>query len=323
MNQTQYNTINNRESKLDILTLVSPSQTPMFASLPRHTRIRNEVFEYFADSLQKPNRRTIADGKDVSFFDNKAKNRVMIQNRVQIMNRPWIVSRGQEKDADPAGVKDEIARARMVSSIELKTDIESVIGSMQIAEFVDGDQGCHTRGFLSFADPDNSDIPASVRATAASKASTQTLSETNFRKVIQAIFEENGNPDGDFTLFAQPELQNKITGFSRVSDETDGILRSVRYAGEEEIKCAVRIYRSDWGVVTVVPDLFLGLPENGVATADSRKSGVLLSKKTVALSFNEDLWNQDYPDLGGGKRGAVWAKFATIAKNPKAMGSFA
>ena len=94
MNQTQYNTINNRESKLDILTLVSPSQTPMFASLPRHTRIRNDVFEYFADTLQKPNRRTIADGEDVAFFDNKAKNRVMIQNRVQIMNRPWIVSRG-------------------------------------------------------------------------------------------------------------------------------------------------------------------------------------------------------------------------------------
>lgn len=323
MNQTQYNTINNRESKLDIITLFSPSTTPMFSSLPRHTRIRNNIFEYFADTLNKPSRRTIADGKDVNTFDNKAKNRVKIQNRVQIMNRPWIVSRGQEKDADPAGVKDEIARARMIASLELKTDIESVIASDQRAEWVNGEEGDHTRGFISFADPANSDIPESVRAVAAQKATTSSLSETNFRKVIQSIYEGGGNPDGQYTLFAQPELQNKITGFSRISDETNGVLRAVRMSGDEKIDCAVRIYNSDWGMVVVVGDLFVGLPEDGIATNAARRSGILLPKNSVALSFNEDLWNQDYPDLGGGKRGAVWAKFATIAKTPRAMGSFA
>ncbi len=323
MNQTQYNTINNRESKLDILTLISPSLTPMFSTLPKHTRIRNNVFEYYADALNKPSRRTIADGKDVNTFDNKAKNRVKIQNRVQIMNRPWIVSRGQEKDADPAGVKDEIARAKMIATLELKTDIESVIASDQAAEWINGEQGDHTRGFMAFADPDNEDIPASVRAAAGQKATTASLSETNFRKVIQSIYEGGGNPDGQYTLFAQPELQNKITGFSRISDETNNILRGVRTAGEERIDCAVRIYSSDWGMVVVVGDLFAGLPENGEADAAARRKGILLAKNTVALSFNEDLWNQEYPDLGGGRRGAVWAKFATIAKNPRAMGLFA
>ena len=322
MNQTQYNTINNRESKLDVLTLISPSLTPMFSSLPKHTKIRNTVFEYFADTLNPPNRRTTADGRDVETFDNKAKHRVKIQNRVQIMNRPWIVSRGQEKDADPAGVKDEVQLAKARATLELKTDVESVLGSSQPAEWVDNQQGDHTRGFAAFADPDNADIPESVRAAAAQKATTSTLSETNFRKVIQAIYEGGGNPDGQYKLFAQPEVQNKITGFSRISDETNNILRAVRTAGSEKIDCAVRIYSSDWGMVVVIGDLFVGLPADGVADAASRQKGILMSNNSVAVSFNEDLWNQEYPDLGGGRRGAVWAKFATIAKNPRAMGLF-
>ena len=322
MIQNQYNTINNRESKLDILTLCDPTETPLYSTLPKEVKVRSDVFEYYADRLKKPSRQTIADGKDVETFDNKAENRVRIQQRVQIMNNTWQVSRGQEKDADVAGVKDEVSRAKMISSLELKRSIESVLGSDQEAAWIDENQGSHIRGLGKFADSTNTNIPESVRALETSAGSTDTLTETGFRTIIQSLFEVGGNASGDYKLFAAPSLQNRITGFSRTSDEQGNILMAQRLAGATEITSAVRIYNSDWGRITIIPDLFLGLDENGDITDASRKRGFLFETKNAALAFNEDLWAEEYEDKGGGRRGAVWAKFTLIQKMPRAMASF-
>lgn len=322
MIQNQYNTINNRETKLDLLSVIDPAETPLYASLKKEFRVRSPEFFYYADRLEKPSRKTIADGIDVKDFDNKAKNRVRISQRVQLQKRSWIVSRGQQDDADPAGVADEVSAAKSRSGLELRRDIESVIGSSQEAEFVDAEQGDHLRGLGKFADPDNENIPESVRALSGSVAVTSSLNETGFRKVIQSVYEATGNPKGDFKLYAGPELQNKITGFSRTSDEQNNILRSERIAGSGVIDCAVRIYNSDWGRVIVVPDLFLGLGEDGEISDTSRARGYMFDSSNVSLSFNKDIWDEEYPDLGAGRRGAVWAKFTLINKMPRAMAMF-
>lgn len=322
MNQTQYNTINNRETKLDILTLCDVTDTPLVSTLSKGFKIHSPIFEYYADRLKKPSRKTIGDGVDVDNFENKAKNRVVIQQRVQIMNEPWIVSKGQERDSDPAGVKNEVSRAKMISALELKRNMEASIGSDQEAVMLNEEQGNRFRGLGAFADSENENIPKTVRALAASTASTSTLNETAFRKVIQSVYEACGNPKGEYRLFAGPALQNKITGFSRTSDEESNILRAMRPAGSETIDCAVRIYNSDWGRIVIIPDLFLGMSESGDVDDNSRARGYLFDPKNVQLSFNEDLYSEEYPDLGGGKRGAIWSKFTLIQKMPRAMAMF-
>lgn len=320
--QTEYNTINNRLDKLDILTLCDPAETPVFSSTSKYRKVRSDIFEYHADSLDGIKLSTIADGRDVESFDNKAKNRTVIQQRTQIQNRTWKVSRGQEKDSDPAGVKDEVGRARMLASIELKRDIEAAICSDQEAEWVDEKTGNHMRGLGKFLDETNANIPANARMPAASKAVTDNLTESAFRAVLQSAYEGTGNANAKYRLFAGPALQNKITGFSRTSSETNNILQAQMAAGSREITCSVKIYNSDWGVVAVVPDLFLGYTDGASISDATRARGYLVDMQHLALSLNQDIWNEDYPDLGGGKRGAVWAKYTLINKCPKAMAKF-
>ena len=168
--------------------VIDPAETPLYASLKKEFKVRSPEFFYYADRLEKPSRKTIADGIDVKDFDNKAKNRVRISQRVQLQKRSWIVSRGQQDDADPAGVTDEVSVAKSRSGLELRRDIESVIGSSQEAEFVDAEQGDHLRGLGKFAAPDNENIPESVRALSGSVAATSSLNETGFRKVIQSVY---------------------------------------------------------------------------------------------------------------------------------------
>lgn len=319
---TEYNVINNRMDKLDILTLCDPTSTPIFSTARKYRKVRSDVFEYYADNLDDVSTDTIADGRDVDEFDNKAKNRTVIQQRTQIQNRAWKVSRGQQNDADPAGVKDEVGRAKMLSAIELKRDIEAAIGSDQEAEWVDEKAGNHMRGLGKFLDADNENIPQNARMSAAAKATTSALNEKSFGAVLQAAYEGTGNANAKFKLFAMPALQRAITGFSRTNGESNNILRTTLVAGSKKIECSVKIYESDFGIVVVIPDLFLGMTNGGKLTDAIRGRGYLLDMDKFSISLNQDVWSEEYPDLGGGRRGATWAKYTIINECPKAMGKF-
>lgn len=318
----EYDPINNRMDQLDILTLCSPAETPLFTSVPKYRKVRSDVFEYYGDNLDDVNISTIADGRDVDGFADKTKNRTKIQQRTQKQFSAWKVSRGQQKDADPAGVTDEVSRAKMLATLELKRNMEASLCSDQEAEWVSDDLGNHMRCLGKFLDETNENIPENLRMSADAKASTSTLSETSFRKVLQAAYEGTGNANAKFRLFAMPELQNAITGFSRTSSDTNNILQAQMLSGAREITCSVKVYNSDYGIALVVPTLFHGYKSDGTRDANAKKLGYLCNMDYLAISFNENLWNEEYPDLGGGRRGAVWVKYALINKCPKAMGKF-
>lgn len=318
---TEYNVINNRMDQLDILTLCSPAETPFFTSAPKYRKVRSDIFEYYADNIDAVSLDTIGDGQDVVTFDNKAKNRSVIQQRVQIQYQSWKVSRGQQEDADPAGVSDEVGRSKMLATLALKRNVEAALCSDQEAIWTGEEKGNKFRGLGAFIDETNKNIPENVRLSANGKQTTTNITETAFRKVLQAAYEGTGNANAKFRLFAMPELQNAITNFSRFNSESNNILQAQLLTSSSEVKCSVRIYNSDWGIVAVVPTLFAGYQANGGAPANNTR-GYLINMDYVAVSLNKNLWSEEYNDNGGGRRGAVWFKGTLINKCPKAMGKF-
>lgn len=322
---TEYSEIsaiaNKKTDQLDIITLVEPAETPIFTSAQKYRKVNSSVFEYYADSLDDVSLDTVADGKDVDDFGNKTEHRVKIQQRTQIQNKTWKVSRGLQEDTDTAGVKDEVQRAKMLCAIELKRNIEAAIGSDQEAGFSE-DSGNKMRALGAFLDEANDLIPTPVRMKEGAKAVTNGLTESAFRKVLQTAYEATGNSKGKYRLFAGPELQNAITGFSRTNAESGNILAAQLMAGSKEITCSVQIYNSDFGTVFIIPSMFLGYASNGGLTDAVRGRGYLVDMDNFAISFNKNLWDEEYEDRGGGRRGAVWAKYTIINKCPKAMGKF-
>ncbi len=321
----QYNTKNNKPHWLDILTMVEPESTPLYSTLAKAIKPRNLEFTYFVDKLGAVGIGTIADGVGVTDFTNRAADRAPIVQYVQEQQENWSVSRGQRDDADPAGVTDEVKTQKMKAMLALRIKIERSIGSDQEGKYVDATSGHHMHALGSFLNPENAKIPEFARIQAGSIAQTDTLTEENFRAVLQSVYDACGDAGAGYELHAGSVLQTKVTNFMRMADTGDNFLRVAQVGGaSDEIKATVSLYRGDFGFVKIIPNPHLGFGDSDTSPTDKSKSrGYLLNTKYLALNFCKDLYSQDLPDVdGSGSRGIVWAKYSLIHKMPKTSGKF-
>jgi hypothetical protein len=104
-----YNTAGNRESLLDIITILEPESTPL-TSLANKLNATGTFNEVMVDDLSVASFDGVNEGEDVTSFDNKAANRARIGNYVQKFRRSYAVSDIQEI-VDTAGVASEYANA--------------------------------------------------------------------------------------------------------------------------------------------------------------------------------------------------------------------
>ena len=94
---------------------------------------------------------------------------------------------------------------------------------------------------------------------------------------------------------------------------------------DKEFVDGVDLYTSDWGVVRIIPSLFLALTtgQNPKAVASQNNqnwAGFLLRPDLIELAYLRDIGAQELPDLGGGRRGFVDALCTLVVKSPLGIG---
>jgi len=318
---TTYNVVNNREDKLDFISLVAPEDTPMYSTLPKSKAPSAVTQEWTADDLDNPSFPGYVEGSDVSSYENKAANRALLSNTIQEFRRTFQVSRIQEKVAT-AGVSSEIAHAKSRAVVELKRDIESAIGADVESQVGDGSSAHKMRGMVKWLTATNTNINVNFRIPSASVGTTSSLTESTLNDVLQSVYETRGTFN-NYRLFSGPTLKNKITMFTRAEGTTTATNYHVNeVASKKQVTLSVMRYISDWGTFDVINSLFLERTSgNGLETA-GKAAGFLIDPSLVGIGVMTAPTVEEFEDQGGGRRGLASAVLTLVVKNPKGLGRF-
>jgi len=110
------------------------------------------------------------------------------------------------------------------------------------------------------------------------------MAESDLRSLLQAVYEASGSKT-DFRLFSGPSVVNEISDFSRASAGSATFEQSV--AGGT-LKLSISEYQSDYGVLKVIPDLFLGREEGQAITNATNATPIVVTSAAHGY-VNDDI----------------------------------
>lgn len=347
-----------REDLSDQLKRVEPQETPLYSLLPQSSAPNALLTEWNIDDLGVPNIQPVLDGTDLQFlgtspnvstgspgtqgdtgdFEFKFANKVRAGNRVQQLRSGFSVSPMTERIAI-AGLASPYAEAKAKATLELKRSIEVMIGSNEKGSASTATLGDISAGLgawtatgttgTMWASGALNESAQNYRPVAGSRiqlASTDTLTENlsgsnqkSFRAMLQAVYEASGIK-ASYRLFAGPDIINAISDFTRTNSGATRFNQETTGGGS--ISLSVVEYKSDYGTVQVIPDLFLQRTRGAPGTMVKKSAFLIPGDDTVSLKVMDGVTAVDLPDIGGGgKRGYVTFTGTTCVLNAKALGS--
>ena len=338
-----------RESLDNTLRRTAVEQTPLFSLLPRGAKATAMFSEWLVDDLSAPVFPGVVDGKPLKYtggvddgqgsplpddFVDKTTQRARLGNRIQQLERAFAVT-PQAQAVSVAGPSDLYGSSKARSLIELKRDIEALIGSDTDISSGDNASGDTLAGLGQWTDPTNNSIYTNAtkqayRAVAGSRfdmtGNGNAMTENNFRNLLQSVYENHGNASS-YRLVAGPAVINEISDFTRLNVATTNGHPSyslTQNVGDGVLRLSVQEYISDWGRVLMIPSLLLGFTSGGTLGTSQRNRAYLIPDDShLELRYLEDIKSIDLVDPdGGGKRGLVRTMLTLCATaGSKALGS--
>jgi len=244
-----YDAVGIREDLSDIITNISPEETPFYTK-SRKTTAKNTLVEWQTDSLRASAANAHIEGDDTTASAASATSR--LNNRTQIFKNAVIVP-DTDEGLDKAGRAQEIAYQTLKIAAEQKLDIEKamfdnnakVAGSSSAARELAGAPVWLTSN-TDFGANEGAD--ATGDGTDARTDETTTLiafSQARFDGVMQSIWENGGNPD---TVYLSAFQMNVALGFTGNNNQ-----RSAVQAGDERVIKSLAVYVTPWGTIEFMP----------------------------------------------------------------------
>lgn len=281
-----YDRVGIRESLMDVVTNISPSDTPLLSSLAKSS-VGQPVHSWQTDSLTTYTETNAAvEGADFAF--TKAGARTLVTNYTQILNKTWEVSYSVEA-SDIAGAASEYAYEMKKAMTELSTDIEASLMNGTGNSGASG-TGRRMKGVVAFIE---------TNVETGSGTGTQDLTESLYNDALETIWAAGGRPD---TTFVGSFQKRQISAFSTPST------RNID-AGDGKIRASVDIYQSDFGLQTIKLHRDVPTDKAILMQMDKFKVGTLREVKEYPVA-----------QLGSAKRGAAEGELTLISLNEAASG---
>jgi hypothetical protein len=321
-----------REDISDAMVLIEPGDTPLFSMCKKSKEPANVLFQWPADRYSDPQTTGVLANDDVSSYDDEHANRVLLSGRIQKVRRAFQVDDLVENVADLAGVgkKQAFNKAAAKALVELKIDIEAIMGSDNDSQVQSGSNPYKTRGIGSWisstAQADTATaVDSTFRTPAASINTTATtsLTESNVIDVLQSIYSVR-RARRNYDLVCGVALKRAFTNFIRTATASTNVMSTVRTfnsnAEDKKIVNTIDIYEGDFGILALHVSTYLA---NGAASAVSAARGYVLDMDLVSIGFNRKPRMEELEDRGGGRRGFCDAIFGVAVSNPSVLGKFA
>lgn len=321
----------NREELADFISIIEPEVTPVTSAISKGST--NSVFtEWLCEDLSPAKVASTAEGHDSSSWFNKSENRARLGNYIHISKREFGVSDIQQA-VDQAGIDSEIDHAKSKSVRELKRDIEAVVCGAQDRGNSSGAYA--SRGLFDWIDSAGpSDVPADYRARAGAisdgddASGSADMTEGQLNTVLQTLFEVSGEKKSYMGVMS-PIVVDIIDNFTRVEASGKTRYQVNEQAGSKTINMEVKTFNSSFGIINIVPSVFLGGTNSGAENASAEDtlaftndddSGLILDTDLLELKFLDAMHTETFEDRGGGPRGHAKAVYTLCVKNPKANG---
>ena len=323
-----------RENLENLLKTVEPTETPLYSTLSQSAAPKATLNEWLVDSLENPDIAGVEDGLDLtlSTAKNLIDSRARLANRVQTIRDYFAVSRQAEMvDVAPGGSLFAASKAK--SLIQLKRSIETAIGSSN--DQIAGASGTASKmaGLGLFSNPSatgntfDTSAKQAFRAVSGSRVSLGSLTEDGFRGLLQSVYTASG-AKSSFKLFCGPAVMNKITDYTRAAISNNPSYQFTQDVSGKTLIRSVLTYISDFGEISILPDLFLGRvdgtpsgTDTAVGVVNTDRAYLIPDDDTVSLKFLEGISVMELPDNGGGKRAFCEAMLTLRVGNPRALGS--
>jgi len=303
----------NREQLLDSVEMLAPEQTPCYSTATKIKATATFV-EWGLDKLSSPSTTAVAEGSDVQDFTDAFENVARVGNYVHKLRRNYMVSDIQEA-VTSVGPQD-IARAQMKATMELKRDIEATLLGTQDRAAPDGAGTASTlRGLGDWIDSAGpSDVPAAYRTPAGSIHASGTFSETVLNNLITSIYRTSGEAQ-NLTLLADTALRRVISDFAR-ADTTSGAYRTFNASSSDAtITLKVSQYDSDHGIVSIV-----NMNPDCAPDTTNKDTGYIINPSKYSVAELIPIGVTAGINQGGGPRGWVdWTGTLRVA-HPAAHG---
>ena len=252
-----YDAIGNREELADIIYMISPEDTPLTTLIGR-SGVATTHPEWQTDTLATPAANAVVEGDSWAFADFDPTTRV--GNYTQISDKKFQVSRTQE-NTDKAGRRSELGRERRKKGVELRKDMEfsnvnnqaSVAGNATTPRISGGFPAWLTSNTSRGATGADGGFNSGTGVVDAATNGTQrAFARDQLDEVIQKAYESGGNPN---SIVLSPYAKRVFSAFTGITD-----LRSdVRGTEQATIFAGADMYRSDFGVHTVIPNRVMGV----------------------------------------------------------------
>lgn len=277
-----YQAVGNREDLMDIITDISPEETPMFTRFKKY-KATGVYMEWLTDALASATSNAKVQGADFSF--TRPSSRTRVGNNTQVFVNTFAVA-GSQIASDAAGVSDEFAYQGEKAMKEHKRDIEYAL--------INGTLSSGTSGAASTL----KGVPAWITTTSTCGNSCG-LTETMYNTLLAAVWAQGGNPDVTFVNgFQKRKISAFATSNTRYIDGTN-----------KKLINTVAVYESDFGLQTIILDRYAEDDSVYALQEDMWGVGVFRPSKMEKIA-----------KIADAERGAIVGEYTLICKNEKASG---
>ncbi len=298
--------IGERETLADVIARIDSDETPIYSGASKRTT--NGIFAEFLvqelASAATDNHRN--EGADMT--DSGVTALTRFGNYHQISSRGFLISNTVES-VDKAGVESEVAYQTVLAGLDLRRDIEKMIGDTNVARsssdprksaslitwITNGDKPSD----MAFATGDGSDA---ADLTGTSRALTLAQIDSS----MQAAWEDGGNPR---LLVASATNRANISdltqsGTNLVSNQATTTARApITFNG------AVSILFNDFGQLEVIPSRFMGNDKVFLIDPDHVAVGAINGRNFV---------EQEIAPTGDAQKRQILCEWTLIPDAPKA-----
>lgn len=306
-----------RESLADIISNVSPEETPIYSAIGRG-KARATFEEWQTDTLGAANAaNAVVEGADATYAAPTATTR--LGNYTQISVKDFMISSTLDA-VNKAGRKSEIAYQTIKQGKELRTDIEAAISQNSAAVAGNSTTARRSAGLETFAWAVNSHgtgtpngsttvVTAGAPTTApVDSGTTRTFTEALFKTVIASGFNVGARYKTAFMPIGQKQV---FSGFAGVPSTRLSVNQARR--GQGVVVGAADIYMSDAGDITVVPTPHM-----------RTKTVLLMDPEYVEVRFLDEIQeNKDLAKTGLAEKKQIFAEWTLCVKNPRAIAKVA
>lgn len=312
-----YDSNRNREEFANAIHMITPEETPLMSLLGRE-KVESRHPEWSTDTLATPvSSNQQLEGDEYNYSQITPTTR--IGNYTEIARKSYIISRTQEKSLK-AGPKSELGRERRKKGVELKKDMEasllankaSVAGAAATARVAGGFAAWLTSNDSRGSGGSDGGFNSTTSVVDAATNGTQrAFSKAILDAVILSSYNNGGSPT---TLMVSPYVKTVFSTLMQ-SANTPTIYNTVKGSEQATIYAAADTYRSDFGVIDVVPNRVMA-----AVGATLARNALLIDPDMAAVGIFDDIMEDRPAKTGDAEKRVLLCEFSLIMKNQAAHG---